>query len=94
MAENLHLPQAKLPNFGYLRSLSTITSDYIAEAVKDWVANPPIEEFTNFLDADLESLQDKSRSANKDATDLGLPEFYFNSRSQRYHYRDSGAFVS
>jgi hypothetical protein len=90
----LHLPKAILPSFGYLRSLSTITSDYIGEAVKDWVANPPVEEFTNLLDADLESIQDKSRSTNKDATDLGLPEFYFNSRSQRYHYRDSGGFVS
>jgi hypothetical protein len=90
----LHLPKATLPSFGYLRSLSVITSDYIGEAVKAWVANPPIEEFTNFLDADLESIQDKSRSTSKDATDLGLPEFYFNSRSQRYHYRDSGAFVS
>lgn len=94
MADNLHLPKATLPSFGYLRSLSVITSDYIGEAVKDWVANPPVEEFTNLLDADLESLQDKGRSISKDATDLGLPEFYFNSRSQRYHYRDSGAFVS
>jgi hypothetical protein len=94
MADNLHLPEAILPSFGYLRSLSVITSDYIAEAVKDWVANPPVEEFTNFLDADLESLQDKARANSRDATDLGLPEFYFNSRSQRYHYRDSGAFVS
>jgi hypothetical protein len=90
----LHLPKAILPSFGYLRSLSIITSDYISEAVKDWESNPPVEEFTNILDADLESLQDKGRSGNKDATDLGLPEFYFNSRSQRYHYRDSGAFVS
>lgn len=108
---DLHLPKAILPSFGYLRSLSVITSDYISEAVKDWVANPPIQEFTNILDADLESLQDKARAnsrdvsvidyanlsqtlASQDATDLGLPEFYFNSRSQRYHYRDSGAFVS
>jgi hypothetical protein len=140
MADNLHLPKAILPSFGYLRSLSVITSDYIGEAVKDWVANPPVEEFTNILDADLESLQDKARairrdvsvidyanipqtlagidygngsdthaqtyfegdrivrvwtrSISTDATDLGLPEFYFNSRSQRYHYRDTGAFVS
>lgn len=91
---NLHLPNAILPSFGYLRSLSTITSAYIGEAVDDWESNPPIEEFTNFLNADLESIQDKARSSNKDATDLGLPDFYFNSRSQRYHYRDSGAFVS
>ena len=91
---NLHLPESTLPSFGYLRSLSVITSDSIGEAVKDWESNPPVEEFTNFLDADLESLQDKTRSISKDATDLGLPEFYFNSRSQRYHYRDSGAFVS
>jgi hypothetical protein len=91
---NLHLPTATLPSFGYLRSLSVITSDYIGEAVKDWVANPPVEEFTNILNADLESLQDKAQSISKDATDLGLPEFYFNSRSQRYHYRDSGAFVA
>ena len=55
----LHLPTAILPNFGYLRSLSTITSDYISEAVKAWESNPPIEEFTNFLNADLESIQDK-----------------------------------
>lgn len=93
MADNLHLPTAILPSFGYLRSLSVITSDYIGEAVDDWESDPPIEEFTNFLDADLESFQDQARSGNKDATDLGLPEFYFNSRSQRYHYRDSGAFV-
>jgi hypothetical protein len=90
----LHLPKATLPSFGYLRSLSVITSDYIGESVKAWESNPPIEEFTNFLNADLESIQDKARSISKDATDLGLPEFYFNSRSQRYHYRDSGAFVS
>ena len=94
MADNLYLPKAILPSFGYLRSLSTITSDYIGEAVKDWESNPPIEEFTNILDADLESLQDRAGGSGKDATDLGLPEFYFNSRSQRYHYRDSGAFVS
>lgn len=104
MADNLHLPKATLPSFGYLRSLSVITSDSISDAVKEWESNPPIEEFTNFLDADLESLQDAVGASNRDvsvidygkrdATDLGLPEFYFNSRSQRYHYRDSGAFVS
>lgn len=94
MADNLHLPTATLPSFGYLRSLSVITRDYIAEAVVEWINDPPLEEFTNILDADLESYQDAKARGGRDATDLGLPDFYFNSRSQRYHYRDSGAFVT
>lgn len=88
-----------LPDFGYLRALSTITALSVAAAITQWETDPPEKEFTNFLDCEVRSTEDRSSKTNidratlQDAKDLNLPEFYYSSKSGRYHYRDSGGFV-
>ena len=96
MISSLHLPATVLPNFGYLRTLSVITADWLAQAVEIWQSNSPTLEYSNILDAEVvaEFTGDSTRFSQKDAADLGLPDFYFSQKSQRYHYRESGGFVS
>ncbi len=79
----MEIKDKTLNSYGYLVTLARVTSADIDLIVKQWQEDPPDQEFTNILSAEVITSYDAYGQ-----------EFYYDKSLQRYRYQDSGKFVS